>query len=294
VQADGIAVALKDLLVYLDETPGSLLRLRLAADLARRHGSRLTALYLREWTPEQLARRQTAELAGRPLSEMQQLERGVEASIDTTEGSLQTELERLAGEYRLEVEWRSVDGEPMEVLPQHARYADLSILDVNTPALSTAAGYRFSEEMLFVAGRPVLFVPAWGDFKTLGSHVAIAWNSSRPAARSVHDALPLIEKADEVTVLAVNPADFIGRHGALPLPRLIEHLGRHGAAARPLEVNGIPAGHIAHELQARARALGADLLVAGAYGHSRLREILMGGVTRDLLAHMTIPIMMSY
>jgi len=287
-------MALKDLLVYLDETPGSLLRLRLAADLARRHGSRLAALYLREWTPQQLAQRQAAELAGRPFEDVQQLHFDIEAAIDVTEGRLRTELERLASEHNLVAEWRSVEGQPMDVLPQHARYADLTVLDVNTPSVSTAAGYHFSEEMLFVAGRPVLFVPPLGNLHTLGRQVAIAWNSSRAAARSVHDALPIIEKADEVSVLAVNPADFIGRHGALPLPQLIEHLGRHGAAARAVEVEGVPAGQIGDELQSRARALGADLLVAGAYGHSRLREILMGGVTRDLLARMTIPIMMSY
>jgi nucleotide-binding universal stress UspA family protein len=287
-------LALKDLLVYLDETQGSLLRLRLAADLAHRHGARLAALYLREWSPQQLAQRQSAELAGRPFKDVQQLDLRIEASIDITEGRLRAELERLASEYGLEAEWRSVDGQPIEVLPQHARYADLTVLDVNTPSASTAAGYQFSEEMLFIAGRPVLFVPAWGDFQTLGRHVAIAWNSSRPAARSVHDALSIIEKAEEVTVLAVNPGDFIGRHHALPLSQLIDHLGRHGAHARAVEVEGIPSGHIGDELQSRARTLGADLLVAGAFAHSRLREILMGSVTRDLLGRMTIPIMMSY
>ena len=287
-------MALKDLLVYLDESAGAPLRLRLAVDLARRHGCRLTALFLREWTPEQLARRQTAELGGRSPQELQRLDRGVEASIDITGDHLRRELERLSDEYGVAVEWRSVDGEPIQVLPQYARYADLSILDVNTPAGSTAAGYRFSEEMLFIAGRPVLFVPTQGEFQTLGRHVAIAWNSSRPAARAVHDALPLIEQADEVVVLAINPEDFIARHGAPPLPQLIEHLRRHGAEARPLEVTGIRSDRIADELQSRARALGADLLVAGAYGHSRLHEILMGGVTRDLLGRMTLPIMMSY
>ncbi|HTX25016.1 MAG TPA: universal stress protein [Steroidobacteraceae bacterium] len=287
-------MALKDLLVYLDETPGSLGRLSLAADLARRHRSRLTALYVREWTPAQLAQRRTAELAGRPMSDVRQLDQTVEASIDSCEGRLRTELQRLADDHGLDVEWRSVAGDPLDVLPQHARHADLSILDVNTPATSTAAGYRFSEEMLFVAGRPVLFVPAVTNLRTLGRHIAIAWNSSRAAARSLHDALPLIEQADEITVLTVNGADFIDRHGALPLPELIAHLGRHGVAAKSIEANGVPAGQIGEELQTRARALGADLLVAGAYGHSRLREILMGGVTRDLLSRMTLPIMMSY
>ncbi len=292
-------MALKDLLVYLDETPGSLVRLRLAADLARRHQSHLTALYMREWTPAQLAQHQTAELAGRSPKEVRRLEETVEASIDLSERQLRTELERLASAYGCALEWRSVDGEPAVVLPQHARYADLTILDVNTPAASTAAGYCFSEEMLFMAGRPVLFVPPQtgnpkrGEPKTLGSHVAIAWNSSRPAARAVNDALPLIEKADTVTVLAVNPADFIHRHGAPPLAQLVAHLGRHGVAAQAVEIDGVPSGSIADELQARARASGADLMIAGAYGHARLREILMGGVTRDLLARMQLPVMMS-
>jgi nucleotide-binding universal stress UspA family protein len=285
-------VALKDLLVYLDEMPGARTRLRLAADLARRHQSCLTALYVREWTPAQLAQRQTAELAERSVIDMQGLDQSVEASIDLSESRLRTELQRLAGALGLHLEWRSVGGEPVAVLPQHARYADLCILDVDTPAASTPAGYRFSEAMLFMAGRPVLCVPAAWDGKTLGSQIAIAWNSSRAAARTLTCALPLIEKADAVTVLTINPRDCIARHGALPVDQLIVHLARHGVAAHPVEVKGLPSGSIADELQARARASGADLMIAGCQGHAWLREILMGGVTHDLFARMKLPIMM--
>ncbi len=286
-------MALRDLLVYLDQTDRALVRLRLAVDLARRHGSWLTALYAREWNPGQLAHRKTAELAGQPLGEMARLDHDVEASIDDSADRLRSELERLAAHYGLRTEWRNANGEPSVALPQHARYADLCVLDVDTPAGSTSAGYRFSEEMLFTAGRPVLFVPA-GDFQTLGRHIVIAWNSSRASARAINDALPLLERAEATTVLAINPADFIGRHGALPLTRLIEHLARHGIAAQSVQVTDAPPAGIADELQARARALGADLIVAGAYGHTWLREVLLGSVTRDLLARMQLPTMMSY
>lgn len=286
-------MALKDLLVYLDQSDRALVRLRLAVDLARRHGSWLTALYVRDWNPDQLARRKTAELAGQPSAEVARLDRSVEASIDASADRLRSTLGRWAASHGLRTEWRIAEHEPAVALPQHARYADLCVLDVDTPAGSTSAGYRFSEEMLFTAGRPVLFVPE-GDFQSLGRHIVIAWNSSRASARAINDALPLLERAEKATVLAVNPEDFIGRHGALPLPRLIEHLARHGVAAQSVQVTDAPSAGIADELQAKARALGADLIVAGAYGHTWLREVLLGSVTRDLLARMRLPVMMSY
>jgi nucleotide-binding universal stress UspA family protein len=278
----------------LDQSSASLAHLELAVDLARRNGSCITALYVREWSPAQLARRKAAELATRPLTDVKALDSAIEDSIDRSALEARSALERLAAQYGLASEWRMVDGEPRTVLPQHARYADLCILDVETPAASTSAGYRFSEEMLFTAGRPVLLVPATGNFRRLGAHLAIAWNSSRAAARALNDALPLLEHSEKTTVIAINPDDFIGRHGSLPLPKLLEHLERHGISAQSIELADVPAEAIADTLQEKAGAAGADLLVAGAHGHTWLREILLGSVTGDLLARMRLPVMMSY
>jgi nucleotide-binding universal stress UspA family protein len=286
-------MALRDLLVYLDQTSRSLAHLQLAADLARRNGSCITALYVREWSPAQLARRKTAELAGRPLADIEALDGAVEDSIDQSARAARTALERLAAQHGLQTEWRMVLGDPRIVLPQHARYADLCILDARTPAASTAGGNPLSEEILFTAGRPVLLLPGTGDFSTLGAHVAIAWNSSRAAARAVNDALPLLEHSQKTTVITVNARDFLERPGALPLPKLLEHLKRHGISAQSIELAGVSPAQMADTLQEKASAAGADMIVAGAHGHTWLSEVLLGSVTRDLLSRLQLPIMMS-
>ncbi len=287
-------MALKDLLVCVDRSEHSPVCLRLAVDLARRNGSSLTALYIREWSPDQLAHRNTAELACRPLADLEELRGAVEESIDRAALQLRRQLEQLAARYGLQVRWQLLEEAPGVVLPQYARYADLCILSVDTPAESTSAGHRFSEEMLFTAGRPVLLVPAAGQFSQLGAHVAVAWNSSRAAARALNDALPLLERSERTTVIAINPDDFVTSHNALPLPSLLEHLGRHGVSAQLLRVDGVPAAAVADRLQEQAIAAGADLMVAGAHGHTWLQEILLGSVTRDLLARLRLPVMMSH
>lgn len=286
-------MALKDMLVWLDQTNRSPLHLQLAADLARRHGSAVTALYVREWNPAQLAHRKTAELAGRPFGEVEELRHAAESSIDESAAKARAEVEQIAAQYGVGIEWRVADGEASRVLPQHARYADLCVLDAGIPAASTSAGYRFSVEMLFVSGRPVLLVPQARGVTTLGAHVAVAWNSSRASARAINDALPLLERSERTTVIAINPEDFIGRHGSLPLPRLLEHLHRHGIAANSVELSDVPSGEIADSLQQQARIAGADLLVAGAHGNLWLRDMLLGSVTRDLLERLRLPVMMS-
>ncbi len=287
-------MALRDLLVYVDQTERALIRLRLAADLARRHGSRLTALYVREWSQAQLEERKIAELGLVSAKELDRLDQRIQTSIDRVEERLLSALQTLKLEHGLQTEWRCLDGAASVVTPQHARYADLCILGQDLPTDTDSVGYSFSEQLLFVTGRPVLFVPAFGSFETLGRHIVVAWNSSRASARAVNDALPLIERAERTTVITINPADFIERHSAPPAEQMVEHLRRHGALVDGIELKNVPPGSIAEALQAEAGNVDADLVVAGAFGHPRLWEKLLGGVTRDLLAQMSLPIMMSH
>jgi len=287
-------MALKDLLVYLEPASRSYAHLELAFDLARRNASCLTALFVREWNPQQLAHRKTAELAGRPLAEMAAITHDAQSSLDRSALEAQATFERLAKRYGLQSEWREVDGEPRSLLAQQARYADLCLLSIEAHAESVSSGYRLSEEMLFSTGRPVLLVPGLTRAGTLGAHLAVAWNSSRSAARALNDALPLLERSDKTTVIAVNAHEVLAANAARPPAKLLEHLRRHGVSAQLIELPDVPAAAIAGTLQDMARSVGADLLIAGAHGHTWLREVLLGSVTRDLLADLTLPVMMSH
>jgi nucleotide-binding universal stress UspA family protein len=149
------------------------------------------------------------------------------------------------------------------------------------------------EQALFSSGRPVLVVPHSGRFEAVGRTVLIGWNASREAARAANDALPLIAGAESATVLVVNPSEAPGGDGAEPGAAIALHLARHGLRATAEHVVA-PQVDDGEMLLNQAADLGADLLVVGAYGHSRLRELVLGGVTRTLLRQMTIPVMMSH
>jgi nucleotide-binding universal stress UspA family protein len=293
-ERSGKSVALKDVLVYVDQSEHAFERLRLAADLARRHQTRLTVLYVRELNSAQRHEQSIAELGQGSSEAISQTNRHIRQSIDKAIEQLRLEIGEIKCEYKLEMEWRCLEGVSSTVVPQHARFADLCILSQDVSAAATATGYSFSEELLFVSGRPVIFVPAHGSFRTLGKNILVAWNSSRAATRSVNDALPLIERAQQVTVLAVNQVEFAKRYGALPTENMVEHLKRHGAAVKGVWRNNVSSDLIADVVQAEVHKAGADLIVAGAFGHPRLWEKLMGGVTRDLLARMSLPLLMSY
>ncbi len=143
------------------------------------------------------------------------------------------------------------------------------------------------------SGRPVLVVPYIGPGKSVATHVLVGWNASREATRAVNDAIPLLQRAKKVTVLAVDPEGGTEGHGEVPSADISLHLARHGIKVEAAQtVTGdIDVGDA---LLSRASDLGADLIVVGAYGHSRMREFILGGVTRHLLQHMTVPILISH
>lgn len=287
-------MALQDLLVYVDQSERAAGRLHLAGDLASRHHSRLTALFVRELSASQLHEQRVAELGQGSSQAISGINERIRSTMDAAAERLRAALAQMQQRDGLEVEWRCLDGVASTLVPQHARFADLCVLSQDVAGAAGATGYTFSEQLLFVAGRPVVFIPAHGSFGTLGRHILVAWNSSRASTRAVNDALPLIERAEQVTVLAVNPREFAQRYGALPPEQIVAHLRRHGASVQGVWRDGVASAAIADTVQAEAHRVGADLIVAGAFGHPRLWEKMMGGVTRDLLDRMTLPLLMSY
>ena len=150
-----------------------------------------------------------------------------------------------------------------------------------------------ADRLAVESGRPVLIVPNEGLHKDFGKKVLVAWNARREAARAVFDALPLLQQADEVKVVWVNPQDEGGAAADVPAGDICAALARHGVKCEATEVARPQAG-VGRTLLMRAAEYGSDLLVMGCYGHSRLREFVLGGASRHVLDHMTIPVLMSH
>jgi len=191
-------------------------------------------------------------------------------------------------------EWRDLPGDPLYAVQLSARYADLIVMgqpdrysaDADEPLAS------FPGDVVLSAGRPVLFVPYAGSFPKLATRVLIAWNASREAARAVHDALPLLERAQRVDVVAFDPERGRADHGELPGADIALYLARHGVKANAAQQRGTGI-EVGAQILSRAADMEADLIVMGGYGHSRLRERVLGGATRTILESMTVPVLMS-
>jgi nucleotide-binding universal stress UspA family protein len=151
----------------------------------------------------------------------------------------------------------------------------------------------FSHELVMSAGRPVLFVPYAGHFEHVGERVFVPWNASREAARAVWDGLPFLAAAQESEVVTFDPEKLGLGVSDLPDPDIGADLARHGAR---VTVSSSPSGgvDVGSLILSRAADMAADLIVMGAYGHSRLREVVLGGATRKMLESMTVPTLMSH
>ena len=189
-------------------------------------------------------------------------------------------------------DWCSIEGERAEMVIENARLADLVLLAGGQNGSQTATGESSSRIML-ECGRPVLLLPPTPMDNDTGSRVLVAWNGRREAVRAVHDALPLLESADEVKVVMVNPGANAPDAGDLPGSALCHHLARHGvkSEAREVRASGQSDGAALMTLAAEEKA---NLVVMGAYGHARWRELVVGGVTDHVLRHATIPVFLSH
>jgi nucleotide-binding universal stress UspA family protein len=177
------------------------------------------------------------------------------------------------------------EGDPGELLAEAARGADLTIAAQEGGTGLDALAPQPIHHVILSAGGPVLVLPRAGLGDPLGRRVAVAWNGSREAARATKDALPFLTSAEAVILLAA------GEDAAAALDAGTGLLKRHGAAVSAKQIEPSRA-HGAMLLDAAA-AEGADLLVMGAYGHSRLREIVLGGATREVLRDARIPVLLS-
>jgi nucleotide-binding universal stress UspA family protein len=276
-----------DILVLLDPTPAGMNRLDAACQLAARHGAHLVGLRCAD--PLSRVMLHADPSAGMLVAEL--LDR---LRAEAREKAAELEAAFLAATARAGVaaEWRLVEGSALDHIALHARYADLVLLGQPDPARSRPGMDAVIEEALFASGRPVLVLPH-GAGALPARRVLLGWNASREATRAAHDALPILAAADAVLVFAANPGRGINGIGDLPGADIARHLARHGAKVevRQGSSDDLAAGDL---LLNEASDWGADLIVMGGYGHSRWREMVLGGVTRSLMRQMTVPVLMSH
>ena len=278
-------MAFKDLLVHLDISPYCKTRLALAETLARRFDAQLTGLYV--MPPATLSPLLADQFPPKLLEE-------ADAQVGQQRDNVEALFKSAAKALGAKAAWLEAEGDAVELVARAARHADLAILG-QTPPKDAARGIApdFAERVIMGSGRPALLVPYAGRFKTLGERVLIAWNSSPHSARALGAALPFLAAARHVEVFAIAASKDEDDDMRDSRAAVVRHLSRHKikADAHHLIATDIGVGDM---LLSRAADEAADLIVMGVYGHSRLRELVLGGVSRDLLARMTVPLFMAH
>lgn len=273
----------KSVLVHLDGGPRGAETLRMAARIAMRFDARLTAVFAAEGPPLRASATDPAAAAA--------LEYQIEAEL-AMQADAQGQVAVAEEECGLDIVWRATTRNAIRNVALHARHADLLVMSQTNPGLLPGIGLSLPAGVILAAGRPVLMVPYAGTFHGRGDSVLIAWNAGREAARAAADAMPFLRAAREVNVVSLSPADegdgddVAGADIGLWLARHDIRVTVHERSGRDPDVGP--------QLLAMTADLGADMLVMGAYGHSRTHEMVLGGATRTVLGNMTVPTLMSH
>jgi nucleotide-binding universal stress UspA family protein len=279
-------MSLNDIVVYVDGAEATKARVEFAVALAKDHGAHLLGV---AFAPTALLPLYGADVGG--FADMSEVLQGVKAQGET---ALQ------AFKARAEAEGLSVEGRLMQGMSEEfprdfacsARHVDLAIIGQPRDGDPLIGQYALVERCLFASGRPVIIVPSGSAKLDISGTVVVAWDGSAEAARAFNDALTFLKPAKRV-VLLVGVAEEAGERGAPEVDDMVEHLKRRGVAA---EVMRFPAGEgdIGKAILAKAKELEADLIVMGAFHHSRWREFILGGVTLTMLEEARIPLFMAH
>ncbi|QIE54202.1 universal stress protein [Pikeienuella piscinae] len=256
-----------------------------AVELARRHGAHLVGVHV----VEAVAIHADYVMVP-PLAEIEHLEAAQSERAEKIEKIFKaaTEGEDFVSEWRF-VQTRTVTASDQII--EQARTADLVIMAQENSTDAYSGGEVMLERTIRKSGRPVLVIPYLGEMKTVGSKVLVGWSATREAARAAHDALPLIAPDGAAAIVTARAADE-QNHAMATARELALVYDRHGVRAEVAEriTEGMAIGDI---LLNEAFERGADLIVTGAFGHSRIYDFVIGATTTKLLESMTVPVLFS-
>jgi nucleotide-binding universal stress UspA family protein len=278
-------MAYKEILVVIDNAAGAAQRVAPAAALSAAFGARLTGYFA----------------SGYPLTAGYGDMSGMAELVETYMSAQRAEANAAKAAFRqalagakLTGDWQYHEAEATPSVIAQAVLYDLVVVGQPNPdnALENAFGLR-PAEIVLGGGRPVLVVPYAGNFAGIGKRVLVGWNRRREAVRALHDAMPLLERAEAALVVEVDPAPPVLSEPVVSAADIAAALTRRGIRATAETQSAADMG-VDDLLLSRAADFGADLLVMGAYGHSRLREYVLGGVSRGVFRQMTLPVLMAH
>lgn len=274
----------RSILVQVDESPSSAARVAAAADLASRFGASLTGMFLR-------SQHIPAFIVGDAFSAVVTVEMFVEERDQKTAAARaesRAVFEGAVAGAGLDSHWIEVDGDDDQAVLAAARRFDLTIFP-HLAASSFGVHTINAATIGMGSGAPVLILPERGYSTPFGKKMLVAWKETRESARAVRDAMPFLAAASEVHFLCVSrdaPPDFDETQR--------RHLALHGCKTIQMHVDRNDDQPVANAIQRHAGMVGADLVVLGLYGHSRVRELVLGGVSRDMLASLDLPLLVSH
>jgi len=277
----------KTILVHVDGSPAQESRVRAAAIVAEKQGSHLVGCHSTGITWLDLSLSAGSMNAPHPVIDFDALRAAGARLLDGF--ALQAQRAGAGS-----VETRLADDLPDASLQLQARYADLVVLSQDAPSSANLfPGRRHLPEQLVVrCPRPILVVPAGYRSAPIASTIVAGWDGSIQAMHALSAALPLLATADRVALALINPDERSGLHGEEPGADMALYLARHGVEVDVVVQRTAQAP--AQALLTLARQSGAGLIVAGAYGHSRYREWVLGGTTRALLSQAQIPLLLAH
>jgi len=272
--------------VHLDHGFDCKRRTALALELAKRHKAELVGVYASSAPPQYYYGESV--MMSRTLNIMKNLQA-------QNRGEVQNAFLESAAIADVPAVVRAGESSPSATVALHGRASDLIIVSQqNRDDVEAAHENEFVEQTLLTAGRPVLVVPSSGEFPVIGDRVLLCWDGSREAARALADATPLLQGASHVVVLTMDEGAATRNIESIPFEDLATYCVAHGIPAPDHVRRDIKGVGVGSTILNAAADYSADLIVMGAYGHSKFREWAMGGATASILKSMTVPIMFSH